>query len=289
MAVLISFTLLIGIFDTGMGIWAHYELKNSIHSETPWLIETQILEPDSIVHDHSVILVHGFAGSPFDFKQLAGEIRDKGFRVVVPMMPGQGRTISAYQRGNYDPEFYVAWLKDIVRKETESTGNKPYLVGFSMGGTISTIIASEDLVARLVLLSPFFSLPKSNSLIRISSRIVSNVVPITPKRGRGRINEPEGYRDYTPGSFIISFAAFEQLQRLAVMAGKQVEQIDIPVMIAASSGDVTASFEQTFHLFEPKPNVTFMKYDRSNHILLYDYDKEIVTSKILEFLLSENE
>lgn len=59
-------------------------------------------------------------------------ISERGFRVVIPVVPGQTKATLAYKRANYTPEFYVDWLAEIVEQETKRFDKKPYLVGFSI-------------------------------------------------------------------------------------------------------------------------------------------------------------
>jgi esterase/lipase len=288
MSVLIAFAILVGVFDSGMAVWSISEQRNAIDTQNEWLIKEQILEADSSALNKTIILVHGFAGSPFDYKPIAQQLCDAGFRVVIPVIPGQGREELSFKRGKKEPEFYVDWLRDIVINETDKNGEKPYLMGFSMGGTLATIIASEDLVDRLVLLAPYYELPTANGFICGGSWVLKFIAPVVPKAGRGKINSKEGYREYTPGTFIISLPAFEKLQDLAKLAVEKVDLVAIPTFIATSKGDVTASFQRTTELYSDKSNVTILELEKSNHILLYDYDRNLVIESVLNFVTELN-
>ena len=105
-------------------------------TEEPWLYVSQELNPSNTPAGRTVILVHGFVGSPFDLKPLAVKLAETGFRVVVPALPGQMIQSYSSETPVYTPDFYTNWLEEIVEKETKKSGKKPYLVGFSMCGTI---------------------------------------------------------------------------------------------------------------------------------------------------------
>jgi carboxylesterase len=235
--------------------------------------------------ERSVILVHGFTGSPFDFKTLAMRLSQAGFYVVIPVVPGQTRGTFAYERGSYTPKFYEDWLSKLVEKENVRFGKKPYMVGFSLGGALATIMASRGGVARLVLLAPYYSLPQMNNLIVSMTRVMKHVIPIVPKFSKGQINDPVGYGSYEPGSLIVSLSAFNQLQELAAAARRVIpEALSVPTLIIASPHDKVASFARTESLFSAAQHTMIKEYIRSNHILLYDYDRDSIITEILNFL-----
>ena len=256
------------------------------HGQTKemWIASSQELDPVGPAVERSIIFVHGFAGSPFDFKPVGEKLSKRGFRVVIPVVPGQTEATLAYRRGDYTPEFYIDWLAKIVEQETKRFDKKPYLVGFSMGGALSTVVASMGTVDRLVLLAPFYSLPYANDLLWTLSRGLMWVMPIVPKLAKGRINDPEGYERYTPGSMIISLRAFDHLEELAVLARHSGPNITIPTLMLFSPNDQVGCFVHAKEVFTSQSNVKVLEYPRSNHVLLYDYDCEAVIEAMIRFL-----
>jgi carboxylesterase len=261
-------------------LWALYEFFVLPHRRGQWA-SSKVLYPAKHNGRPSVILVHGFSGSPFDFKDLAPLLCDSGFKVIVPEVPAQGDRYFAYGRGRYNEGFFVGWLEKILETEERLTGMKPYIGGFSMGGALATVMAARGHVGKAVLISPYFDLAPSpaNRYIPCAGRIV----PVSPKKKKATINDTESYRGYVPGSMLLSMSAFRQLQKLAASAGKAVGDIDIPVHIVYSRNDKVASFEKTHCLFSGKANVTCDEYNRGNHILLFDYDRKEIRQKILSF------
>lgn len=271
------------LFDLFMAAFAFWEYNANWETKEEFL-SGQIIKPDATPLNRSVILLHGFVGSPSDFQFLSEKISKKGFRVVVPAIPGQTKKTFAYRRGSYTYDIYYSWLKKIIKEETIRFDKKPYLIGFSMGGTLSSDIASKNTVDKLVLFAPFYSLPTANSLIWAISRKVKYIIPVVPKIWGGKINDPEGYKRYTPGSYIISLSAFDRVQEFAVLARNCADGISVPVLIVSSPNDQIASYREIRNIFRLKKNVKFLEYPRSNHILLYDFDQEEIVEKTLEFL-----
>ncbi len=210
-----------------------------------------------------------------------------GFRVVCPMTPGQTTRTPVLSRGDYTPEYYEAWLTAIIDEEKKTTGKKPLLVGFSMGGTLATLVAQNDGVEKLVLLSPFFSLPYANGIITCAAYILRWVLPVIPKLSKGVINDPAGFSEYQPGSMYMSLRAFLQLEKMAQTAEEQAGRISIPTLVVISENDQVASAKRTIDVFGKMKNVQIVNYPASNHILLYDRNRVEIIKKIISFIAAE--
>ncbi len=248
-----------------------------------WVSNPQVLTPEKPNGRPTVVLVHGFVGSPFDFKELAIDLRARGFRVVIPCVPGQGSSDFAYLRGKFKPQFYVRWLQGILENEYERTGSKPYLVGFSMGGALSCIMASRNLADRLVLIAPFFDLPQRGLSCFVS--LFGYLFPVIPKTEKGKINDPNAKSSYIPGSMLISIPAFRNLKHLSRQAESSVDNIKGSVLVLCSRNDRVASNSKILDLFGQRENMKIKEYNKGNHILLHDYQKVEMARDIRDFLL----
>lgn len=254
-------------------------------AEDSWLVSSQEYDPVEPSRRRSVIILHGFGGSPLDVKPLAEDLRASGFRLVVPVLPGETRLTPALERGEQTVQERVSWLEGLVEGETNRYGRKPILVGFSMGATLATIVAAGGGIERLVLVSPFYSLPWGDDFLTGLSRMLSTVIPLVPKPWKGKIKDPEGYRRYYPGSYTVSLEAFLGLQELAATAREAVPSLPpLPVLVIASPDDGVASFDVTARLFEGKGGVEFVTLPGSDHILFYDYGRLEAIRRIRIFL-----
>ena len=79
-------------------LYACYEYSTSSRKE-PWLRSTQVLLAGPGAARPSVILLHGFGGTPRDLRSIAEPLAERGYRVVVPAIPEQTSTSFAYRRG----------------------------------------------------------------------------------------------------------------------------------------------------------------------------------------------
>src|SRR5262245_16414951 len=81
---------------------ACYDYRAS-YRKHPWLRCRQVLESKSGSARSSVILLHGFGGTPSDVRDLAEQLAARGFRAIVPAIADQTSRTFAYSRGRVSP------------------------------------------------------------------------------------------------------------------------------------------------------------------------------------------
>jgi carboxylesterase len=283
-AIVVGFLLFISI-NALIFLGACYEYWASSKKD-PWLTCTQVLESKAGGARSSVILLHGFGGTPSDLRILAERLADHGLRAIVPVIPDQTSTAFAYGRGHVSPDEYADWLLDLIRRETAASGQPPSLVGFSMGGALATLAAADHAVAKLVLISPYFNLPKRIQWVASATGWLRWIVPVVPKIAKGQILDPVGYREYATGSYLVSPRAAQRLSELAKIARAKAPHLTLPTLVIASERDGVASFPTTEELFRRLDNARLVACDRSDHIVIYDFDRELALTEALSFLTS---
>jgi carboxylesterase len=286
LAVIALVLLVLAAANAAIFLLAWYEWANSPKKD-PWLRSTQILAPTNGAPRSTAILLHGFGGTPCDFRPMAEALAGQGFRVVVPDLPGQTSTSFAYGRGSYTAAFYRDWLKALIAEETALAGKPPALVGTSMGGTLAAIGAADFKVSRAVLIAPYFSLAVGGEWTTRLTALLRWVLPVMPKLQKGQINDPVGYKEYQTGSYLVSLPAFMHLAELARIARDKMSALAVPTLVFAGPKDAVASFATTERLCTGCRDVRLVACDRSNHVLTYDYDRERITSETLAFLGAE--
>ena len=264
--------------------FANYR-KNRVPEKTLEWQKSLELDPEIKKHRRSVVLFHGFVGSPYDLKPLISRLRQEGYRIVAPLMPGTVDSAIIASHTKYTPRFYIDWALDIVKKETAGNGVPPHLVGFSLGGTLALSCASHTSTGGLVLIAPYFSLPHGNAIVNATAGGLKWVLPAIPKVYKGRINDPRGYARYEPGSYRISLFAFNHLNSLArQVRTNMILRRETACFVLSSPRDCVASNKSIHEVFDGFGNVILSEYPASNHILLYDYDRKQVIDDICNFL-----
>lgn len=99
----------------------------------------------------SIVLVHGFRGSPLGLEAIAQILRQAGYQVHIPAIPpfaGAGE-LSSYQAKDY-ADFLARYIRD-------QNLSRPILIGHSMGSIVVSATAKfypQLINHKLVLLSP---------------------------------------------------------------------------------------------------------------------------------------
>ena len=235
------------------------------------------------------LLLHGYVGARSDFADLGERISEEGFYVRMARLPGHGTTPVDFAEQTPDSmlEGARAGLDDL-----RSRFDRVYLVGFSMGGALSTLLASEGEVDGLVLIAPYYKVTYSWHYVlppETWNRLFSPVLPYVIKSdGFVKVNKRESL-EHIYSYRALSTRSLATLVELGRRARQPdvLSRIDRPVLVLYSEGDEAAAPQATKQAFEviQSDDKTLRKIgERSNHILLWDYDAEEAKTAILDFL-----
>ena len=155
--------------------------------------------------DVACLLLHGFAGSPFEMEPLVPGLTDLGCTVDLPTLPGHDSTIEEFRR-----TFFTDWLAHaeerylLLRRQYSNV----IPIGFSMGGSLALLLAARHNPAGVVslagpvCLNPSFSLsPKTAWLLFLP--LLKHIRPVIPRH----LPKPESraiapYRGYAGASYL---------------------------------------------------------------------------------------
>ncbi len=243
-------------------------------------------DPDASV---GCLLVHGFAGSRRDFADLGDELAAAGCHVRLARLPGHGTTPEDMEAQSPDD------LLEGARQELQSfrsNHEQIVLVGFSMGGVLSTLLAAEQPVDRLVLIAPAFEIQHQwyyGLRPEEWNRLLSPMVRWVPK---GQATVQVNRKEARPNLF-----SYPRIPTRAVLVlaelGERARQPDLlaavqmPLILLHSPGDFAASQAASLAAFpllgsQDKRYVTMD--ERNNHHLLWDWDRAMAKEEILAFL-----
>lgn len=239
----------------------------------------------------AVLLVHGFGGSPFDFKPLTDELKKQDIAFHAILLPGHGTTPRNLK------EITEQQMMDHALNSLDNLKQKygnVTVVGFSMGGAIALNLAEKQEINQLVLFGAYIDITKKwyyPGKPENWAKRLFRILPYVKKRKYSKnpnftnINDPEGFKRYDSYKHL-PVKTVRELVKISQNARQNIESIHCDVLWFHSKGDIAADFKSAKSLFEkiPSKNKTFVEYTRSNHIILYDYDSEDAIKRTIMFL-----
>jgi esterase/lipase len=206
-----------------------------------------------------ILLVHGLYDTPYTLRDLAKQFSAHGFLVQTVLLPGHGTV-----PGDLLKTHGTAWIKavqygiDSLAKQVEQI----YLVGYSMGGTLTTYIALQrPEIKAMILIAPALQ-PRRHfvdlqiQLYRMASFVSRSMLWYESVLQTSQVR----YESFP------YYAAYQVCQ-LMQMVNKLLKQkpLQIPIFVVATEDDESVNTEVILDFFQRQTNP-------QNHLLLYSND-----------------
>lgn len=182
----------------------------------------------------AVLLIHGFGDTPQTLRMLAMDLHAHGYDVYVPLLPGHGRTLEAF-----DASTHEQWIACVASELTLLRAEYTWVAlgGLSMGGALAAIVAAETRdIPALVLMAPYLGMPLLMRLAARCAPLWSRLVgPITSQA-------PESIHDATERDKNLSYGfvtghALHELAAVVRLAWRALPRITAPTLIIQSRLD----------------------------------------------------
>ncbi|MFO7956429.1 MAG: alpha/beta fold hydrolase [Candidatus Brocadiia bacterium] len=238
--------------------------------------------------ERACLLLHGWLTTPADFGDLPEKLDEAGWDVCAPVQAGHGTKPAALEGVTAD---------DLLRtarehyEELTSRYDRVALVGFSMGGTMATILAAEQPPDVLVLIAPFFRVRHKWYYVLPARTWNAVLSPVLKWAWRGRmglhVNRREGRKEvllYTAFPTSAADVLFELRRR--ALAEVDRERLTMPVLLVYSEGDGVCAHEAAEEYLATVPAAVKERavFSRSDHHILHDHDREGAAAAVVEFL-----
>jgi carboxylesterase len=232
--------------------------------------------------NEAVLLLHGYTGSPHDMYYLGKELNKGGFTVYIPRLPGHGTNSQDFLNSNWH---------DWLRKSLESYLNlksyyeKVYVIGLSMGGVLTALIAEKFEPEKIVLAAPAFI--ATDWRIKLTP-FFKYFIKKVPK------NNPPVFEDERLNYLAQQYWNYDwpskaaDLYKLQKMATKNLSKITSDTFIILSKKDEAVPF-YVKDLIENniKSKKTFLILENSGHVVVNDSEREKVAQETLKWLKIE--
>jgi len=230
-----------------------------------------------------VLLLHGFGDTPQTLGLLARKLHKSGFSVYAPLLPGHGRNMDAFGKSRAKDWISAARsaLADIRRRH-ESVS----IVGLSMGGALSVLIAAEvEDIRALVLIAPYLGMPRVLWLAASTHWAWERFVGEVNSRDPRSIRDPiEREKNLAYGA--ITGRALFELSKVVKLARKSLSRVKAPTLIIQSREDPRCAPEVAEFALKMlgAQEKKLIWTEGAGHIITVDYGRERVLTEVERWL-----
>ncbi len=246
----------------------------------------------------AVLIIHGFTGTPYEMYPVAESLIAEGFTVSLPLLPGHGledASVFAHSR-------YRHWREAVFKEFEELRLNyqKVFVVGLSMGGTLSLDIAENLDPAGVVAIAPALFINSTSRGIFTDIRLFA--LPLLQHIIKKVGEEPElkapeeGSKEptyaYRGGIYLKPLASLMKGMR---RVRKNLGLISSPVMFIHAVGDKVVPYQNSIYGFNRVSsnikelhliNLTWQEGTSRHVITRNEATQKRVTSLTLDFIKS---
>jgi carboxylesterase len=228
-----------------------------------------------------VVCIHGFTGSPYDLRFLAGELERAGFAdVTSPVLPGHLTTVD-----DLDRTTWADWVDEVERAiDRASPDGAPVLVvGQSLGGLLALDAAARHGAARVArvasLAAPLWLPPLST---RVADLAAARGWRTLPKVGGPDIRDRREARG-SPSYSKIPVRALGELRAFMREVDGALPRIAQPVLVLHAAHDHTAPVACAQRIAERARARRLRILPKSYHLIASDVEREIVAAEVISF------
>ncbi len=225
----------------------------------------------------AVLLLHGFSGSPQGMRPWGEALRDAGFAVHCPVLPGHG----SHWR-DLAEQRYPAWTEAAFAALDQLSARHPRVVigALSFGGAVALHLCANrpSVVRGLAAVNPFlFSTDRRMFLLPV----LKHLLPSVPGVGSD-IADPQAREIADERVPLKTFASLRAFQKLVQQELPRVTQ---PIRIFTSRQDHVVHPSNSRYLLDhtQSRDIQQIWLDRSYHVATLDYDRQQIFDSSIQF------
>lgn len=205
--------------------------------------------------DKKVLLLHGWGGSPFDFKHMITALVTAGYEVIAFNAPAHGA--SQGKKTNL-----LQWMH-IQEQLLQRTGPVHALIGHSLGGLSAalTLVHKPVSIPRLAMISAAVSAPvffnETFQLFRIPQQVMPRLQQLITQRLKGNLEELDLFRHINQ-----------------IKAGQ--------ILVAYDENDHLVKKEQVNDFLQQYPSIQSLRIRGEGHFRIMK--NETVINRVIAFL-----
>lgn len=212
-------------------------------------------------------------------QELAATLRERGYRVALPLLPGHATR--AEELLNVTHQDWIATAETALQTLQAST-QKQIVIGLSMGGVLALHLAANFDFNGVVALAPALRLPRWKEW---GIRMLAPFNLTRHKRRGPDVRDQQG-RKLLDSYMAYPLIATRELFRLQRCVRGELDRITMPLFVAHSRQDHTIPFHNVAYLLRRVKSryLEKMILHESYHVLTVDHDRERLFARIHEFI-----
>ncbi len=235
-----------------------------------------------------VILIHGFMGSPYNFRFMAKHFAELGYTIWVPLLMEHN---SLERFGDSIP---IEWYEDLKNRVQKEISEKNYeiihIVGLSLGGAFATRLSVElksSKIKTLTLLAAPYKLKTVQQFLlhMFGYSLLNRLYPY--RRRKESDIKHQLQRTINSREKRVSIRLIFGLSYFLKENRDFIKKIDKPTFIIHSKGDNTVPFSQSNYFFRKIVSKTKYKLTltKSFHILPLDVERDLIFYRVERFFM----
>jgi carboxylesterase len=230
----------------------------------------------------ALLLFHGYNDSPQTLDRIAKRVSAAGWTVRVPLLPGHGRSLRAFDDWRAEEVFAVAREEYAALRAIYPT---VAVGGLSMGGALACWLAAEADVDAVVLYAPMLFVPRPMEVGVHTARLWSALTKYLVGGSSPSVLDPGTFRS------LIAYKtstrrSLEALERIARETIVRLGFVHAPIFIAQSVEDNRLPRDQSerAHARLGTKDRTVEWVTGAGHVLTVDYGWEGVADRTIAWL-----
>jgi carboxylesterase len=231
-------------------------------------------------NDIGVLLCHGFTGTTQSMRPLGQQLHAAGYTVIGPRLKGHGTTpqdMAGTSAGDW-----IASVDETLA-ELRKTCSQIYMVGLSMGGTLTLYSAAKhaDLIRGAISI---------NAPVQIASPDLAGLAldPQVPEMIPGvgsDIKDPES-KELAYAQLPV--AALKQIYALVAVTQDLLPRVKCPTLVMQSRDDHVVNPENARHIVRQLGcnRIELLWLENSFHVATLDHDKALIAQRAAAFIKS---
>jgi carboxylesterase len=235
--------------------------------------------------DRAVLCIHGFTGSPYEVRFLGERLRDAGFTVLGPALPGHESPDALSRVRFWD---WISAVEAAVADLEARVGRPVGLAGLSMGGALALHTAARlgpRVGALAAFAAPMYLSPAATAAISLGQKIkLERLLPQIPKLAGSDIGDDEARRE-NPTLPATPVAALYQLIAFLEKTRSILSEVTQPLLLGHGLRDRTVPPSNLDYIAANVASraLEVYRYPRSRHVITIDFDREEIADAAARF------